>query len=873
MKIAFYVAHYPSEEMEQYPLGIGYLAATIVSQLNIPIENILFARRLEEIISFKPDVLAISSVSQVFNDAVQIAKACRQAINCFTVIGGYHISSLPNLLPETINVGVIGEGEDTLLELINHLKDNKLNSDNALKNINGICYHSNGSVLCNLPRPLIEDIDTLPHPLRSGNFVEDAYLFTSRGCLYKCTFCASCRFWGNIRYHSADYVLDEIRQLVNRHKVRSINILDDVFIAHRERFFSIAEGVLNEGLNKRVSFHGFVRANLVDEEIIKVLKKMNFNSIRFGAETGSSKLLKYLKKGSVTIEQNQRLIDLCNTYGLPVGCSFAFGTPGETEDDLNDTINFLRKNKTKAAIMGFYLLQAVPGTELWSWANEKHLVFENMDWSRLGLDFQKKEFSWENVNYLNAEILPLLRFKEIVEGIKNEFLPDKKEGIFKKNKSLRELSGRLTGIYRGEKTLVEVGSGSSPRQGYIHCDIHSAPHVEYVCKAWEIPFSSESIDEIYARHILEHLTYRDASRSLRHWLSLLKAGGHIDVNVPDIEKHIEQLKMDGDSPYIDYVVTNRDHAMAGIYGWQQNDRDIHQWGYTFDSLSSLLIETGYLNIRRVADDSVSGYLNLRIIAEKKDTLPGLFPDPDSQRLSWTYYNWSGLLKKVSRKLKITYLLRYIIDFSHNMSKSFGKDYSSKGDRQVSPNTDGIRKDHTGRYRFACHFIKKDDRVLDCACGVGYGSFMISRLTNASAITAIDRAEEAIEYAEKHYYDSRIQYSTGDIFARELPTEYFDVIVSFETIEHVDGARLLRLFHTKLKTGGILVVSTPNQDIQPYNEKEFPTHLRHYTPAEFGTLLSSTGFEVIGKYTQHDREKENVSTGWNSLFNIAVAKKV
>ena len=96
--------------------------------------------------------------------------------------------------------------------------------------------------------------------------------------------------------------------------------------------------------------------------------------------------------------------------------------------------------------------------------------------------------------------------------------------------------------------LIEVGSGALPRPGYIHCDIHPTKHVEYVCNAWAISFKPESVDEIYARHMLEYPTYREAKRTLQHWLCLLKIGGHIDINVPDSKKHIEQLSKDGYSP-------------------------------------------------------------------------------------------------------------------------------------------------------------------------------------------------------------------------------------------------------------------------------------------------------------------------------------
>ncbi len=137
------------------------------------------------------------------------------------------------------------------------------------------------------------------------------------------------------------------------------------------------------------------------------------------------------------------------------------------------------------------------------------------------------------------------------------------------------------------RICVEVGSGDQPRLGYIHCDVRPLPGIDYVCKAWAIPFQPESIDEIYSRHMLEHLTHKDAIRTLKHWLCLLKVGGHIDINVPDLGKHIEQLYLDGYSPYVEGI-TNKNHAMAGFYGWQNNEYDIHKWGYTFETLSECL---------------------------------------------------------------------------------------------------------------------------------------------------------------------------------------------------------------------------------------------------------------------------------------------
>jgi predicted SAM-dependent methyltransferase/2-polyprenyl-3-methyl-5-hydroxy-6-metoxy-1,4-benzoquinol methylase len=437
--------------------------------------------------------------------------------------------------------------------------------------------------------------------------------------------------------------------------------------------------------------------------------------------------------------------------------------------------------------------------------------------------------------------------------------------------ALDEGFGRYDMAGTDNKILVEVGSGGQPQDGYIHCDIRPINHVEYVCKAWAIPFKAESVDEIYARHMLEHLTCKEAKRTLRHWLCVLKVGGRIDINVPDLEKHIKQLNMDGYSSYISNV-TNKEHAMASIYGWENDEYDIHKWGYMFETLCGLLNKIGYGNVRRVEDNSISGPMNLRVIAEKDRAVFDLQPDPESLLPKWRYIHWNTFIRNLADKLGIKRYILAILRPGQSLIKILKKDYSGKGERQVSSKVDGIRPDHRGRYKFACRFINKNDTLLDCACGVGYGSFILAGSANSGAIMSVDRAEQAIKFASKHYSDGKITYKTGDIFSLDIPENHFDCIVSFETVEHVDDTALVKLFSRKLKNNGRLIISTPNQDTQPFSTEDAPFHLKHYTPAEFETLLTSGGFEIIGRFTQFDRISEDVSEGWNGLFNIAVARK-
>lgn len=172
-------------------------------------------------------------------------------------------------------------------------------------------------------------------------------------------------------------------------------------------------------------------------------------------------------------------------------------------------------------------------------------------------------------------------------------------------------------LAKQDEVYLEVGCGFSPKPGYIHCDIRPLYGVEVVCEAWNTPFPKNTVTRIYSRHMLEHLSQNDTILTLTHWFNILRVGGELDLNVPDLEKTIEQLRLPGKSPYVDVEISNHLHAMYSLFGWQNNSFDFHKWSYTFKSLSELLHFVGFEKIERTDDlESKSGPLNLRIIAKK-----------------------------------------------------------------------------------------------------------------------------------------------------------------------------------------------------------------------------------------------------------------
>lgn len=176
----------------------------------------------------------------------------------------------------------------------------------------------------------------------------------------------------------------------------------------------------------------------------------------------------------------------------------------------------------------------------------------------------------------------------------------------------------------------------------------------------------------------------------------------------------------------------------------------------------------------------------------------------------------------------------------------------------------IDPSHKERYYFAREHINKGDRVLDAACGCGYGSQILSK---DAWVTGIDISEKAIEYAQINYPIPR--YILGDVLDIKWK---FDVIVSFETIEHLEKyERLLSKFS---EHGKKLICSVPNEELYPFNPEDFKEdkypHVRHFTPDEFRELLDVTGWKVLSEYC-NDKYNPKVREGTDGKFMVFICE--
>jgi len=381
------------------PLGLAYIASYLKKHVDVDVIIIDKERSLlKKVLDEKPDVVGISAMSTEFPTARSLAAKIKRQLEIPLLIGGHHITVMPSHLAE-FDIGVCGEGEQTMLELMKiYEKDGGFHKD-KLKSIKGIVTHHFVSEI----REPIQPLDLIPFPARdllkmkefyllprrmdfSGNLSICTIMFTSRGCPYNCIFCSSWKFWGRRpRFFSPKYVVEEMKELIDKWKVEQILIYDDLFVLNIRRINEIVKLIKEERIKEKVEFLVLGKANLINRGVCELLKEMGVVTISFGLESGSEKILSYLKTGTVTVEQNRRATKLCKEIGLQVTGSFIIGNPGENEEDLAQT--YCLAESSNIDFIELNQLTPLPGTELWELAKKRDIVSDDIgfDWLKLRL--------------------------------------------------------------------------------------------------------------------------------------------------------------------------------------------------------------------------------------------------------------------------------------------------------------------------------------------------------------------------------------------------------------------------------------------------------------------------------------------------------
>ncbi|MFH0780019.1 MAG: radical SAM protein [Parcubacteria group bacterium] len=377
------------------PLGLAYLAGALEKDgfkpkiIDMSAIGLDYSQLEKEIIELKPKIVGISFMTNQYGEMLKVAalvKKCDPKIS--TVVGGPHASALPeeSLKNDAIDFVVVGEGENTLLELTKQI----FAADFDLNKIKGLAFKNGEQIFINEKRPFIEKLDEIPLPawhllqidkysvLASGGDMNKILLpiISSRGCPNQCIFCDSHSIFGRcFRSRSAENILQEIILLKDKYGVTQFDFVDDTITVDKERIRKLCDLFLQNNLN--IKWMCNARVNTVNPEILNLMKKAGCVRIDLGVESGDQSVLNAIKKG-ITLEQIKYAHKIAQDAGIQTNSFVMVGNLGENLASVHKTVDLICDF---AEDINVAIATPFPGTELYQVA-KKNGWLRVFDWSK-----------------------------------------------------------------------------------------------------------------------------------------------------------------------------------------------------------------------------------------------------------------------------------------------------------------------------------------------------------------------------------------------------------------------------------------------------------------------------------------------------------
>lgn len=375
------------------------------AMLDLGIEEKPYEELDKTLRELKPKFIGITSTTPLFSEVVEIARINREILgNGVKIIyGGPHATALPEecLKNSEVDIAVVGEGEQTLLEILQGKK---------FSDINGIFYKEDNNAFSTPAREFIDDLDSLPFPdislydisrYHCSKLVSKGtpvlHMETSRGCPNNCSFCNKSIFRRQFRTKSPQRVIDEIKYFI-KNGAGELRVIDDQFATDINRAKEICRLILKENIKVSWNLANGVRVDRVDQEFLNLAKKAGCYQVGIGFESGDQNSLNSIDKG-ITLEQAAKCMEMVKKSGLESVGFFMLGLPVDTEASIERTINFAVKMMPTFAKATVTL--PLPGTRLFA-QYEKEGRIKTRDWSKY--NFHKIADVYEHPN-LSQEIL------------------------------------------------------------------------------------------------------------------------------------------------------------------------------------------------------------------------------------------------------------------------------------------------------------------------------------------------------------------------------------------------------------------------------------------------------------------------------------
>lgn len=383
---------------EHPPVGFGYMATTLRRMGHEPdIQDSIINRwKIKDLLDYiqisKPDIVGITVFSQAMSNVKEILGQIKMKNpKIITIVGGPHPTAIPERTLQYFtdaDYGIIGEGEIPLQYLMNILDKNKEKQED----VPGLIWRENNGVRWNakVEYDKIDDfgfpawdlIDPRRYFSSPGIGDKTGVIHTSRGCPFSCEFCV--RLGKKLRYHSLNHTYKEIQFLHRQYGIDRFRISDEGFPINTKFTKAFCSYVIGKGDGFSYIAGTGLRLNVLDDELLELMKKANFEPlVGVGIESGVPRVRKLMKK-NLTQEHLYRGVDLLNKYGFRPSGNFILGFPGETKEEMRETIRIALRLKLWGA--AFSPFSPLPGSGATNKLIEKGELPKDFDFSKIDLD-------------------------------------------------------------------------------------------------------------------------------------------------------------------------------------------------------------------------------------------------------------------------------------------------------------------------------------------------------------------------------------------------------------------------------------------------------------------------------------------------------
>lgn len=390
------------EQAYSFPLGIAYVSSSLKSTgRNVITYNLNYKEgTIEEnlrkvILEHNIDVIATGGLTAQYWQLERILVAAKKIKpDIITWIGGGIITSDPKNAMEALefaDYGMIGEGEVTICELADAVEGKR-----DFQEVAGIIYKKNKEWVITAQREEITDLDALPYPdyegfeyeivlnkmptdiyaLNQGRF---GFVSFGRSCPFNCTFCFH-PSGTKYRKRTMDSVFGEIDYLINNYGIKNIAVTDELFVRKIEDVREFCKRIKERNIGFVIS----LRVDMVNREMLTLLRDSGCLSVAFGLESADNRILKSMKK-HITVEQIDHALSLCYEIGLNTMGNFIFGDQEETVETVHNTINWWKEHPQY--MIALHLIVLYPGSELYKLGVERGVIKDPVQFIKDGCPY------------------------------------------------------------------------------------------------------------------------------------------------------------------------------------------------------------------------------------------------------------------------------------------------------------------------------------------------------------------------------------------------------------------------------------------------------------------------------------------------------